>query len=131
MDADLKKLSQKGLDAVLPQLDCFPTHFKNYLVTLHVPEYTSVCPKTGMPDFGTITLQYVPNQLCVELKAFKYYIHAYRNIGISYENVVNKILQDFVRAAKPKWAYVKGDFTPRGGIRSTIEAQHGKRPKGI
>ena len=129
MDIDLKKLSQKGLDVPLPKLDCFPTQFKNYLITHHVPEYTSVCPKTGMPDFGKITLQYIPNGLCVELKSFKYYIHAYRNIGISYENVVNKILQDIVKACKPKWAYVKGDFTPRGGIHSTVEAEYGKKPK--
>jgi len=121
-----KRISRKGLDARLPGIDCFPSQFSNYKITLHVPEYTSVCPITGQPDFGVITITYVPNKLCVELKSFKLYIHAYRNIGITYENAVNRILKDFASACKPRWAHVKGDFTPRGGIRSTIEAEVGR-----
>lgn len=120
------RISKKGLDSKLPELDCFPSRFKNYKITLHIPEYTSVCPMTGLPDFGGITLVYIPNKTCVELKSFKFYIHGYRNLGIFYENAVNRILKDFVSACKPKWAYIKGEFTPRGGIRSTIEAEHGK-----
>ena len=126
-NAEMEKLSKKGLDAKLPNLECFKSQFKNYKITLHVPEYTSMCPKTGLPDFGVITLVYIPDQWCVELKAFKYYIHGYRNLGISYENAVNRILKDFVSAVKPKWALIKGEFTPRGGIRSTIEAEYKKR----
>src|ERR1041385_7539434 len=95
---DLMKLSKKGLDAKLPELECFPSEFTDYIVTHHVPEYTSICPKTGLPDFGTLTLEYIPNKFCVELKSFKYYIHAYRNIGISYENVINRIARDFASA---------------------------------
>ena len=128
---EMLRLSRKGLDAKLPALDCFPNSFKEYRITLHVPEYTSVCPKTGLPDFGTLTLVYCPARLCVELKSFKYYIHAYRNVGISYENAVNRILKDFVSAVKPKWAYLRGDFTPRGGIRSTVEVGSGRVPAAL
>ncbi len=120
------KLSRLGLDARLPQLEIFPNQFPDYKITLHVPEYTSMCPKTGQPDFANLTIVYIPKQWCVELKSFKLYIHAYRNLGIFYENAVNRILKDFVSACKPKWAYVRGEFTPRGGIRSTIEAEFGK-----
>ncbi|MBI2119344.1 MAG: NADPH-dependent 7-cyano-7-deazaguanine reductase QueF [Elusimicrobia bacterium] len=120
------KLSKKGLDVSLPEMESFPTQFKNYKITICVPEYTSICPKTGLPDFGVITLTYIPNQSCVELKSFKYYVHAYRNIGIFYENAVNRILKDFISVCKPKWAYIKGEFTPRGGIKTTIEAEYGK-----
>ena len=123
---EMERLSRKGLDVKLPKIECFPNRFPNYKITMHVPEYTSVCPKTGLPDFGELTLTYTPKALCIELKSFKYYIHAYRNVGISYENAVNRILKDFVAACKPKRAYVKGEFTPRGGIRSTIEAEFGK-----
>ena len=121
------KLSRKGLDARLPDMDVFPNQFKDYRITLSVPEYTSICPKTGQPDFAALTLTYVPDKWCVELKSFKLYIHAYRGVGIFYENAVNRILKDFVSACKPKWAYLKGEFTPRGGIRSIIEAEFGKR----
>ncbi|OGR78983.1 MAG: NADPH-dependent 7-cyano-7-deazaguanine reductase QueF [Elusimicrobia bacterium RIFCSPLOWO2_02_FULL_39_32] len=120
------KFSRKGLDVPLPKMESFPTQFKNYKITICVPEYTSICPKTGLPDFGVITLTYIPNQSCVELKSFKYYVHAYRNIGIFYENAVNRILKDFISVCKPKWVYIKGEFTPRGGITTTIEAEYGK-----
>ncbi|MBI3012309.1 MAG: NADPH-dependent 7-cyano-7-deazaguanine reductase QueF [Elusimicrobia bacterium] len=123
---EMIKISKKGLDVPLPVMEPFPSQFKNYKVTLHVPEYTSVCPKTGLPDFGTLTLMYIPNQWCVELKSFKYYIHAYRNVGIFYENAVNRILRDFVKTCRPKWAHLKGDFTPRGGISTTVEVEYGK-----
>ena len=125
MNADEKnRISRKGLDARLPALEAFPSQFKDYRITITVPEYTSVCPKTGLPDFGTLTLTYVPNRQCVELKSFKLYIHAYRNLGIFYENAVNRILRDFVAACKPKWAHLKGDFTPRGGISTSVEAEY-------
>jgi 7-cyano-7-deazaguanine reductase len=124
-----QKASRRGLDARLPKLDIFPSQFKDYRITMNVPEYTSVCPMTGLPDFGVVTLVYVPNRSCVELKSFKYYIHAYRNLGIFYENAVNRILKDFVAACKPKWAYIKGDFTPRGGISTVIEAEYGTAPR--
>ncbi len=127
--SEITKIAAKGLNAKLPQMEAFPTQFKNYKITLNVPEYTSMCPKTGLPDFGALTIAYIPNRHCVELKSFKYYIQAYRNVGIFYENAVNKILQDFVASVHPKWASIRGDFTPRGGISTTVEAQFGKPPK--
>ena len=87
-----------------------------------MPEFTSVCPKTGLPDFGKIVLRYVPDKLCLELKSYKMYLLAYRDLGIFQENVVNRILQDVVKAAKPVSATVVGDFTPRGGLRTLVTA---------
>lgn len=130
VDSEIQRIARRGLDAKLPDMEAFPTQYKDYKITLNVPEYTSMCPKTGLPDFGNITIVYVPNRHCVELKSFKYYIHAYRNVGIFYENAVNKILGDFVACVKPKWAYIRGDFTPRGGISTTVEAEFGRAPKG-
>jgi 7-cyano-7-deazaguanine reductase len=97
---------------------------RNYVISISVPEFTSVCPKTGLPDFGTITLDYVPDEVCVELKAFKYYILGFRNMGIFYENVVNKILDDVVKACNPRYLKVTGDFTARGGIATKVVATH-------
>lgn len=119
------KLARGGLAVKLPKLDVFPNLFKDYKITISVPEYTSLCPHTALPDFATITIQYIPNKLCVELKSFKYYILGYRTLGISHENAVNRILQDFVAACKPKWANIKGVFSPRGGIITTVEAEFG------
>jgi 7-cyano-7-deazaguanine reductase len=82
-----------------------------------------VCPKTGLPDFGLITLRYQPDKVCLELKSYKEYLHSYRNLGIFQENVVNRVLEDVVRWAKPVWAEVKGEFRPRGGISTTVVAR--------
>jgi 7-cyano-7-deazaguanine reductase len=116
--------ARSGIDAPLPEIECWPNQYPDYEITIAIPEYTSVCPKTGFPDFGTITIRYVPAKLCLELKSLKDYINAYRNLGIFYENAVNRILQDVVRACQPKWAIVRGDFTPRGGMKSSIEAKY-------
>jgi 7-cyano-7-deazaguanine reductase len=114
----------KGIDAPLPELECWPNQFPNYRITITVPEFTSVCPLTGLPDFGTVTIRYTPREKCLELKAFKMYILAYRNLGIFYENAINRILRDVVAACDPIECEVRGDFTPRGGISSIIEAFH-------
>lgn len=119
-----EKHAISGLKSKLPKIECWPNQFKEYEITIVIPEYTSKCPKTGNPDFGTITIKYVPDKLCVELKSLKYYILEYRNLGIFYENAVNRILRDFVDACRPLWAKVKGEFNPRGGIRSVIEAEY-------
>ena len=87
------------------------------------PEFTSVCPKTGLPDFGQLVIRYQPDRLCLELKSLKEYLQAYRNLGIFQENVVNQVLEDVVRWAKPVWAEVKGDFRPRGGISTVVIAR--------
>lgn len=122
-----KDFSNAGLDVKLPPIDWFKNFHKNYTITIVIPEYTSICPKTGNPDFGTITIQYQPKDRIIELKSLKEYIFAYRNLGIFYENAVNRILKDIVSAIKPVWIYVKGEFTPRGGIRSIVEATYGKK----
>jgi 7-cyano-7-deazaguanine reductase len=121
-----KEDAKAGLNARLPELEVFENQFKNYEITMSIPEFTSVCPKTKLPDFGRITIKYMPDKYCVELKSLKLYLLAYRNIGIFYENAVNKILKDFVNYVKPKHAYIKGEFTPRGGINSVIEASYKK-----
>ena len=117
-----------GINARLPEIECWPNQFPNYDITIAVPEYTSICPKTGLPDFGTITIVYRPTKLCIELKSFKMYLLAYRQLGIFYENAVNRILRDVVKACKPRWCVVRGEFSSRGGINSTIEASYGKKP---
>ncbi|MGQ9645150.1 MAG: preQ(1) synthase [Thermodesulfobacteriota bacterium] len=119
--------ARAGINVPLPKIECFRNQFKNYEITISIPEFTSVCPRTGMPDFGTITIRYVPNQWCVELKSLKMYILAYRNLGIFYENGVNRILRDFVKASKPIKAVVTGEFNVRGGMKSVIEATYPTR----
>ncbi|MCM8766648.1 MAG: preQ(1) synthase [Candidatus Omnitrophica bacterium] len=119
-----KEFAKAGLDVELPKIECFENQFTSYTITIIIPEYTSLCPKTGQPDFGTITIEYEPDKCVIELKSLKIYIQSYRNIGIFYENAVNKILQDIVKAIKPKWIKVKGEFNPRGGIKSIIEAKY-------
>ncbi len=95
-----------------------------YTVTHIAPEFTSLCPKTGQPDFATITLEYVPDKLCVELKSYKFYLQSYRNEGIFFESVTNKILDDLVDVTQPRWMKITAEFNTRGGISSVIEAEY-------
>lgn len=97
---------------------------RNYTVTHIAPEFTSLCPKTGQPDFATIKLEYVPDKLCVELKSYKFYLHSYRNEGIFFESVTNKILDDLVEVTQPRWMKITAEFNTRGGISSVIEAEY-------
>jgi 7-cyano-7-deazaguanine reductase len=122
--------ARSGLDAPLPALETFPNQFPGYEIEIVIPEFTSVCPKTGLPDFGKLTIRYVPDKRCVELKSLKMYELGYRNLGIFYENVVNRFLRDFVAAVKPVQATVTGEFTPRGGISSRITASWSARSRG-
>lgn len=119
--------AKAGVDAVLPAIETWPNQFPGYEIEISIPEFTSVCPKTGLPDFGTITLQYVPDKLCLELKSLKMYALAYRSLGIFNENIVNRFLRDVVKAAKPVSATVLGEFTPRGGLQTTVKASWSKR----
>ena len=109
-----------------PKIDAWENEYpdKEYTIELTIPEFTSICPKTGLPDFGTIQVRYVPNEMCVELKSLKLYIHAYRNLGVFYEHAVNKILDDFVQACQPRSAEVVGEFHVRGGIRAKVSASY-------
>ena len=114
-----------GIDASLPAIECWPNQFEeDYEIEISSPEFTSVCPKTGLPDHGTITIRYVPHKLCLELKALKLYLLEYRSLGIFQENAVNRILRDCARACKPRRMHVTGEFTPRGGIYSNISATY-------
>ena len=117
-----------GLDAKFPEIETWPNQFPGYESVVDDPEFTSVCPKTGLPDFGALKIQYMPDKHCLELKSLKEYLQSYRNLGIFQENIVNQVLEDVARAAKPKWAIVKGVFRPRGGIGTTVEARW-PRPK--
>ena len=93
---------------------------RDYQITITCPEFTSVCPKTGLPDFGTIIIEYIPNKFCLELKSLKYYLFNYRNEGIFYEYAMNKILDDLKNILKPKKITVTGNFTARGGITTSV-----------
>lgn len=119
-----------GIDAALPEIETWPNQYPGYEIEIEIPEFTSVCPKTGLPDFGTLKLTYVPDKKCLELKSLKMYTLAYRNLGIFYENVVNRFLRDVVSAAQPVSATVVGEFTPRGGLQSRITATWTRRAAG-
>ena len=113
-----------GTKAALPELETWPSQYgDDYEVAITIPEFTSICPKTGLPDFATLVVTYVPEAHCVELKSFKEYLLAYRNVGIFNENVVNRVLADLVAATQPRRMAVRGIFTPRGGIQTTVEAR--------
>lgn len=116
--------AKAGVQAPLPEIETWPNQYtgSGYEIEIRIPEFTSVCPKTGLPDSGTLILRYVPDKLCLELKSLKMYTLAYRNLGIFQENIVNRFLGDVVKAAKPLRAAVEGDFYPRGGIHSRITA---------
>ena len=120
--------AKAGLDARFPEIETWPNQFSAYEIVIDVPEFTSVCPKTGLPDFGALKIRYMPNGRCLELKSLKEYVLEYRNLGIFQENIVNQVLEDVVQAAKPVWAVVRGEFNRRGGIGTTVEARY-PRPK--
>ena len=105
-----------------------PNPERDYEIAFEVPEFTCLCPMTGQPDFATIRIRYIPDAKCVELKSLKLYLWSYRNEGAFHEDVTNRILDDFVTAARPRWAEVVGDFKIRGGIKTDVRAVYGKRP---
>jgi 7-cyano-7-deazaguanine reductase len=112
-----------GVNAKLPEIETWPNQYSTcYEIEIRMPEFTSVCPKTGLPDHGVLTLQYVPDKLCLELKSLKMYSLEYRNLGIFQENAVNRMLADIVKAARPLSATLIGEFTPRGGVYTKITA---------
>ena len=114
--------ARAGIDAPLPEIETWPNQYPGYEIEIVIPEFTSVCPKTGLPDFGKLTLRYTPDKLCLELKSLKMYTLAYRNLGIFQENVVNRFLEDVVKACHPMSASITGEFTPRGGVFTKITA---------
>jgi 7-cyano-7-deazaguanine reductase len=123
--------AEAGVRTRLPEIETWPNQYRNcYEIEIKMPEFTSVCPRTGLPDHGTLTLTYVPDKLCLELKSLKMYTVAYRSLGIFQENVVNRMLADIVKTAKPVSATLVGEFTPRGGVYTKITATWTARGKG-
>lgn len=106
-----------------------PAAHRNYVIKHVCPEFTSVCPKTGQPDFATIELEYIPDETCIELKSLKLYYYSFRNEGIYYEAVTNRLLDELAGACMPRWMRVTGHFNVRGGISSVIIAETGAKPE--
>jgi 7-cyano-7-deazaguanine reductase len=118
-------------DSFRDTLETFPNQFpeRNYKIEIICPEFTSVCPKTGQPDFGRLTITYTPDTLCVELKSLKMYLQHFRNEGIFYENVTNRILDDLVSVLQPRRLTLLAQFSPRGGISTNVTARYRQRRK--
>jgi 7-cyano-7-deazaguanine reductase len=112
-----------GLETEFPEIETWKNQFPAYEILIDDPEFTSVCPKTGLPDFGVLKIRYMPREKCMELKSLKEYLFVYRNLGIFQENIVNQVLEDVVKATEPVWAEVVGDFRPRGGISTVVTAR--------
>ena len=118
-----------GLETKFPAIETWKNQFAAYEILVDDPEFTSVCPKTSLPDFGRITIRYMPKEKCMELKSLKEYLFVYRNLGIFQENIVNQILDDVVKATDPVWAEIVGDFRPRGGISTVVTAYYPRTEK--
>jgi 7-cyano-7-deazaguanine reductase len=122
--------AEAGVRAELPKIETWPNQYRTgYQIEIVMPEFTSVCPRTGLPDHGTLTLRYVPDKVCMELKSLKAYTLAYRNLGIFQENVVNRMLADIVKTTHPISASLEGEFTPRGGVYTKITADWSRSRK--
>jgi len=126
-----KKSSYEGLQKNIrnlktPRIEVWKNQYpdKIYTVNLDIPEFTCICPRTGLPDFANIKIEYSPDKYCIELKSFKLYTIFYRNIGIFHEHAVNKILDDFVKVAHARWVKITGVFNPRGGITTTVMREY-------
>ncbi len=109
-----------------PPIELFdnPRPGRDYRITIRCPEFTSVCPKTGQPDFGEILIEYCPDKTCIELKSLKFYIQSFRNRGVFYETLTNEILDYLTQACRPRWMKVTSRFTPRGGITTEVSAEY-------
>lgn len=112
-----------------PRIEAWKNEYPDRIYTVHleIPEFTCICPKTGLPDFAVLRLEYSPDKYCVELKSFKLYTISYRNLGIFHEHVINKILDDFVNACRPRRARITGEFNTRGGIKTTVMREYQRR----
>lgn len=114
----------RGLE--LPDIEVFENIYPDrvYRIDMEIPEFTAICPKTGLPDFGILYLSYKPRGYCIELKSLKEYIFAYRNLGVFHENVVNRVLDDLVAACQPRWMRLHGDYNVRGGVKTRVTATY-------
>lgn len=116
----------------MPKIEVWENKYsdRDYIIKFDVPEFTCICPKTGLPDFGVIKIEYSPEKTCLELKSFKLYIVGFRDVGIFHEHLVNRIMDDIAGACKPKWVRVEGVIMPRGGIQATVIAEYrSRRPR--
>jgi len=122
----MAKRAQAAPSAGSGPVECFPNRHpqRDYEIRIEQPEFTSVCPRTGQPDFGTIVLTYVPDKLCLELKSFKLYLQSYRNRGIFYEHLTNTILDDLVKSCAPRSMTVEGRYNPRGGVGTSVTVRY-------
>ncbi len=114
-----------------PELELFDNPYpkRDYVITINCPEFTSVCPRTGQPDFGEIIIEYTPDKKCIELKSLKFYMQSYRNRGIFYEALTNEILEDLSGSCRPRWMKITSKFTPRGGITTSVMVEYKKERK--
>lgn len=119
LQKDIRNLKTPGIEVWKNQ---YPD--KDYTIIMDIPEFTCICPKTGLPDFAVIKIEYSPKSYCVELKSLKMYTIFYRNIGIFHEHLTNKILEDFVSACQPRWARITSEFNPRGGIKTSVTREY-------
>lgn len=128
-DSAYEGLQRKIRKLKTPEIEVWENQYQDkvYTICLDIPEFTCICPKTGLPDFATIKIEYSPSKYCIELKSLKMYTIFYRNIGIFHEHVVNKILEDFVKTAKPRWAKITAQFNLRGGITTTVSREYKRR----
>ena len=130
----MKRSSYEGLQTDIrrlktPLIEVWENQYPDrvYAITIDIPEFTCICPKTGLPDFARITIEYSPTKYCIELKSLKMYTIFFRNLGIFHEHLINRMLEDFVAAAKPRWARITGVFNPRGGITTTVTREYKKK----
>lgn len=131
----MKRSSYDGLQKNIrnlktPAIETWKNQYPDrlYTIQIDIPEFTCICPKTGLPDFAAIIIRYVPGKECIELKSLKYYTLFFRDVGIYNEHAVNKILDDLVKSCKPRWMEIFGEFNARGGIKTTVVAEYGDRP---
>ncbi|MBL7152035.1 MAG: NADPH-dependent 7-cyano-7-deazaguanine reductase QueF [Candidatus Omnitrophica bacterium] len=119
-------LQQNIRNLKAPRIEAWRNQYpdKIYTIKLEIPEFTCICPRTGLPDFALINIEYSPDKYCVELKSFKMHTIFYRNIGIFHEHLVNKMLDDFTAACRPRWARITAEFNPRGGIKTTVVREY-------
>lgn len=129
-----RKSSYEGLQSQVrrmktPQIEVWENQYadREYIIRIEIPEFTCICPKTGLPDFAVINVDYIPHKTCLELKSLKMYIVSFRDVGIFHEHLVNRILDDIVKACAPRWAKVEAVMNPRGGIATTVAAETKKR----
>lgn len=130
----MKRSSYEGLQDKIkrlktPVIETWKNQYaaRDYVIKIDIPEFTSICPKTGLPDFAAIVVRYIPDEDCLELKSLKYYTLFFRDVGIFNEHVINKMLDDCVKACGPRWMEIVGEFNARGGIKTTVSAEYKKK----